>query len=313
MRGHANGFALDARAPRRHPTRSVGADVSVHAWQWERGLGNAPRNDDRPTERAAVTQSAFRDDQPDIDLTQLYIEPLIGLSRQNTLVPVVASRVPTVQNGDISRDGLTLTYHLRHDERFADGVPLTSHDVGFTYHAIMDPANPVSEVQPYRIIQRLDAPDRFTVVLHLRRPWGAAVTALFAQSDFIYGILPAHAFSIPNLSHAAWNDILLSGPFRVVQWRRGNEIVLAPNPYSRRKPHLRRLILRIVPDRNTELLLLRTHAVDVMDAVNDVQAAQVRSLPGLRLVRTEQNSIEYLAFLHATSAHRRRSRQARIA
>ena len=239
----------------------------------------------------------FEYDQPDIDLTQLYAEPLVGLSSSNALVPVIASRVPTVENGDISRDGRTITYRLRNDERFADGVQLTSQDVAFTYHAIMDPANPVSEVQPYRIIERLDAPDRFTVVLHLRRPWGAAVAALFAQSDFIYGILPAHAFSSTNLSHAPWNEHPFgSGPFRVAQWWRGNEIVLTRNPYSRRKPHLRRLILKIVPDRNTELLLLRTHAIDVMDVVNDVQTAQVRSLPGLRLVRTEQNSIEYLAF-----------------
>lgn len=239
----------------------------------------------------------FESAQPDIDLAQLYAEPLVGLSSSNALVPVVARRVPTVENGDISRDGRTISYHLRHDERFADGVALTSADVAFTYRAIMDPANPVAEVQPYRIIERLDTPGPFTVVLHLRRPWGAAVAALFAESDYIYGILPAHAFASTNLAHAAWNEHPFgSGPFRVVQWRRGDEIVLEPNPYARRKPHLLRLILKIVPDRNTQLLLLRTHAVDVMDYVADFQTVQLRSLSGLRPVRTEKNSTAYLAF-----------------
>jgi peptide/nickel transport system substrate-binding protein len=239
----------------------------------------------------------FEFDQPDIDLTQLYTEPLVGLSPTNQLVPLVASRVPSVQNGDISRDGRTITYHLRRDERFADGVPLTSKDVAFTYRAILDPHNPVAEVQPYRIIARLDTPDPYTVVLHLRRPWAAAVAALFADTDFIYGILPAHAFASTNLSRAAWNEHPFgSGPFRVVRWERGDEIVLAPNAYARRKPHLTALRIKIVPDRNTEFLLLRTHSVDVVDYLTDLQATQARLLSGVRLVRTEKNYVTYVTF-----------------
>lgn len=239
----------------------------------------------------------FEFDQPDIDLTQLYAEPLVGLSPANRLVPVVASRVPSPQNGDISRDGRTITYHLRHDERFADGVPLTSNDVAFTYRAILDPRNPVAEVQPYRVIERLDTPDRYTVVLHLRRPWGAAVSALFAETDFIYGVLPAHAFKSTDVSRAAWNEHPFgSGPFRVIRWERGDQIVLTPNAYARRKPRLVRLVIKIVPDRNTELLLLRTHAADVMDYLTDQQAIEARALPGLRLVRTDKNYIAFLAF-----------------
>ncbi|MBV8333051.1 MAG: hypothetical protein JO192_09975, partial [Candidatus Eremiobacteraeota bacterium] len=67
----------------------------------------------------------FAFDQPDIDITQLYAEPLVGLSANDQLVPLVAARVPTVANGDVARDGRTVTYHLRHGVRFADGVALT--------------------------------------------------------------------------------------------------------------------------------------------------------------------------------------------
>ncbi|MGB8908563.1 MAG: peptide ABC transporter substrate-binding protein [Candidatus Cybelea sp.] len=235
--------------------------------------------------------------QTDIDLTQLYAEPLVGLSSQNRLIPVVASRVPSVGNGDISRDLRTVTYHLRRNERFADGVPLTAKDVAFTYRAIINPRNPVAEVQPYRTIERLDTPDPYTVVLHLRRPWAAAVSSLFAVTDFIIGILPAHAFTSTDLTHAAWNEHPFgTGPFRVVQWRRGDEIIFEPNSYARRKPHLRRLVLKIVPDRNTERLLLLTHAADVVDSLTDQQVIQSRSAPGFRLVRTEENVVTYVAF-----------------
>ncbi len=239
----------------------------------------------------------FAFEQADIDVTQLFAEPLVGLGAHNELIPLVARRVPTLENGDVARDGKSVTYHLRREVRFADGSPLTSKDVAFTYRAILDPRNPVTEAQPYRAIDRLDTPDPYTVVLHLRRPWAGAVGALFAVTDFIYGIQPSHAFTSTDLSRVRWNDRPYgSGPFRVVSWRRGDEIILEPNPYAWRVPHLRRLVLKIIPDRNTELLLLETHAVDVADYLTNDQVVQTRSrLPG-SLVRTEKNHITYGAF-----------------
>jgi peptide/nickel transport system substrate-binding protein len=239
----------------------------------------------------------FAFDQPDIDITQLYAEPLVGLNSRNELIPLVAERVPTLANGDVAPDGRTLTYHLRRNVRFADGVPLTSKDVAFTYRAILDPHNPVTEAQPYRSIERFDTPDPYTVVLHFRKPYAAAPAALFAVTDFIYGILPAHAFSSTDISHAPWNDRPFgSGPFKVARWEHGDRIVLEPNPYAWRKPHLTRLVLKIVPDRNTELLMFQTHAVDVVDYLTDDQVVQAQSRLGGALVRTEKNHLAYASF-----------------
>lgn len=265
--------------------------TGTHGWGTPHEL-TIVRANDTPT-----LNPLFTFDQPDIDVTQLYAEPLIGLSRKNELVPLVAARVPTIANGDVARDGRTVTYHLRHCVRFADGTPLTSKDVAFTYRAILDPRNPVTEAQPYRRVYRLDTPDRYTVVLHFHRPWAAATAALFAVTDFIYGILPAHAFAGTDMSRAPWNDHPFgSGPFRVVRWERGERIVLEPNPYAWRKPHLTRLVLQIAPDRNTELQLLQTHAVDVVDYLTDDQAAQMRAVSSVSLVRTEKNHVAYLSF-----------------
>ena len=72
---------------------------------------------------------------------------------------------------------------------------MTSGDVAFTYRAILDPRNPVESVDAYRRIAALQARDRYTVVVRLKRRWNAAVAELFAQADFAFGILPAHAFA----------------------------------------------------------------------------------------------------------------------
>ena len=113
----------------------------------------------------------------------------------------------------------------------------------------------------------------------------------------MYGILPSHAFASTDVSRVPWNDHPFgTGPFRVVQWRRGEEIVLEPNPYAWRKPHLKRLVLKIVPDRNTTLLLFQTHAVDVDDYLNNDQVADNRAALGSTLVRTPKNHIAYALF-----------------
>jgi peptide/nickel transport system substrate-binding protein len=79
-------------------------------------------------------------DQDIVALDTLFCQTLVGLSADNREVPILVTRIPSRQNGDVSQDGTRITYHLRPDVRFADGVPLTSADVAFTYRAIFDPS-----------------------------------------------------------------------------------------------------------------------------------------------------------------------------
>jgi peptide/nickel transport system substrate-binding protein len=236
--------------------------------------------------------------QTPIDLTTLYTETLVTLNSKNQLVPLLATRVPTRANGDISSDGLTITYRLRHDNRFADGVPLTSRDVAFTYKAIMDARNPVSSAEPYHQIIAVDTSDPYTVRIHLRRRWAAAVSELFAASDFAFGILPAHVFANnPDIAKSQWNQLPFgSGPFRVVAWRHGDQIILEPNPFARRRPHLEKIIVKIVPDRNSLFIALETHEIDTEDILTLQQVRQVQAMPGIRLVRTPMNDTDFLSF-----------------
>lgn len=234
-------------------------------------------------------------DQETIGNDLLVTPTLTGLDERNRVIPILLTRVPSRANGDVSADGTRITYHLRHGVRFADGAELTSADVAFTYRAIMDPRNPVLSEDSYRRIAALTVPDRYTVTVQLKRPWNAAVNHLFAESDFAFGILPAHAFAGTLLSHASWeNHAFGAGPFRVTQWRRGDRIVLEPNPYYSPKPKLARIELRMVPDINTAFIALRTHEVDIAALRNPQLVAQARQLPGISVLRTPLNDTEYL-------------------
>lgn len=231
-----------------------------------------------------------------IDLTQLYAQPLVGIGPDDRAIPVLCTRVPSVANGDISRDGLTVTYHLRRAVRFADGTPFTSRDVVFTYRAILDPRNPVTEAAPYRRIESLTTPDDWTVRIRLRSRWAGAVRELFAASDYVYGILPAHAFSSTDMVHAAWNEHPFgTGPFRVVRWNRGDSVELAANPYANPAPRLTRVVVRMLPDENTAFIALQAHAIDFTDITYD-EVALARADRSLAVVAVPRNEVDDVEF-----------------
>jgi peptide/nickel transport system substrate-binding protein len=233
-------------------------------------------------------------DQDTIGFDLLFVQTLVGLSRDNRLVPILLTRVPSRGNGDISADGRTIVYHLRPNVRFADGKTLTSADVAFTYRAIMDPSNPVLSQDAYRRIASLRTPDAHTVVIRLRSPWNAAVRELFAQSDFAFGILPAHAFAGTSLLRAPWEAHAFgSGPFYVTQWRRGDRIVLEPNPYFSPRPKLARIELRMIPDLNAVVVAVRSGEVDA-GRIGAHQVPEASADPHLRVLATDINGMNYL-------------------
>lgn len=233
-------------------------------------------------------------DQDTIGYDLLICQTLVGMDERNRLTPVLITRIPTRANGGVSADGKTIVYSLRKNVRFADGVELTSLDVAFTYRAILDSRNNVLSQVAYKRIASLRTPDRYTVVIRLKRPWNAAVSDLFAQSDFAFGILPAHAFAGTELQHAAWEQHPFgTGPFRVVDWRRGDRVILEPNPYFSPKPRLARIELRMIPDRGSALVALQSHDVDVVPLLPQTIAKTAR-MPGLRVLRTPENATEWL-------------------
>ena len=233
-------------------------------------------------------------DQDTIGWDLLFCQTLIGLDAHNALVPVLVTRVPTRGNGGISRDGRTITYRLRAGIRFADGQPLTSMDVAFTYRAILDSRNNVLSQDAYRRIESLRTPDGRTIVIRLRTPWNAATSVLFAQADFAFGVLPAHAFASTDVVRAAWGQQPFgTGPFRVVEWRRGDRIVLEPNPYFAPKPKLRRIVMKMIPSTNTAYVALQTHEVDLAVLTPD-ELARAGAERELQVIKTPENATVWL-------------------
>ncbi|GAC1407754.1 MAG: peptide-binding protein [Candidatus Velthaea sp.] len=198
------------------------------------------------------------------------------------LEPKLATATPTQANGGISRDGLTITYHLRPGIRWHDGKPFTSNDVRFTYLAYTNPSNNVEDRTQYEDVARIDTPGALTVVVHLVHRSAPFISKFMAQ-----GVIPAHAFAGDGtLNLAAFNAAPIgTGPFKFISWRRGERIEYAANDdYALGRPKIRKIVVSFLPDETAAGNALRTHAIDWLYMPSTVAYNRLRD--HLRGVRT---------------------------
>jgi peptide/nickel transport system substrate-binding protein len=227
----------------------------------------------------------------ELQVARLVFEPFVDFDRSGKPVPALLDRLPAV-----SSDGRTIVYHLR-TAQWSDGVPVTSRDVLFTLRAILDPNNPVRSTQGYDLIDRASAPDSRTVIFHLKHAWAPAALSYFSYGTTPQFVLPAHVLQTQTpLDRAPFGatPTVGDGPYTFVSWQRGNALRYRANPrYWRGKPAIAQLDVRIVTDPGTNLLMLRTAALD-WNLIAPVQYGMISGDPRLRFIVTPTSVVAAL-------------------
>ena len=213
---------------------------------------------------------------------------LTGYDSSGRVVAGLADPVPSLANGGVSPDGKTVTYHLRHGVHWQDGAALTSRDVVFTYHAIMNPANNIPERYGYDVVASVTASGPYTVVVHLRRAFSPIIVFFFG-GDSNYPILPAHLLAnLPNLNAVPFNSAPVgSGPYRLGRWDRSDRLTFTANPtYYAGKPRIEHLVLPFIQDSSTTIDELQTGEIDAATLMDASRIAELRAIPHHRVVVT---------------------------
>lgn len=225
-------------------------------------------------------------------LTQAY---LFRFDHDNKLEPELATAVPSLANGGIGRDGLTVTLHLRRNVKWSDGAPFDADDVVFSINAINNTANNVPTRDGFDRVTKVDEPDKYTVVVHLRERFGEIVPDLFSTGS--YAVLPKHLLgSLSDFNRAPYNDLPIGiGPFRYTAWKRGDSIEMEANPnYWRGRPRLQRVVLKLIPDRNTLLAQLQTGELDLWFPFGGAFLPRVQAIPTVDVLRRPSYSLNLI-------------------
>src|SRR6185295_15961376 len=95
----------------------------------------------------------------DNDGSRIFNEPLAGFDPDGNLVPVLAAEVPSLDNGGVAKDGMSVTWKLKKNVQWHDGKPFTADDVVFTWEFAADPATAATTAGNYKDIARIDKID----------------------------------------------------------------------------------------------------------------------------------------------------------
>jgi peptide/nickel transport system substrate-binding protein len=227
-------------------------------------------------------------------LASLAFDTLVITKPDATLAPRLATEVPSLANGGISRDGRTVTFHLRHGVRWHDDVPFTSADVAFTMRTIIDPKVPIVDRTAYDKIDSIQTPNDDTVVIRLKSVYAPFVAIVGTQ----YPIVPKHLLEkSANIAEDPFNALPIgTGPYRFVRQNRGDKIeYAASDAYWDGAPTIKRISVAEIPDATTVSLQLRQGALDYSSQESS-QFAQLRQDPTLDAVITPNNDFIAYAF-----------------
>jgi len=182
----------------------------------------------------------FANGTKDQDACRIFYEPLASYDPDGNVIPVLAAEAPSLQNGGVAKDGMSVTWKLKKNVVWHDGKPFTADDVVFNWEYVMDPATAAVTIGPYRDIVRIDKLDSHTVKIVFKSP------APFWSAPFCGAangvIIPKHLFQAfkGDKSREAPTNLkpVGTGPYKFVDFKPGDIVrgELNPNYHVPNRP-----------------------------------------------------------------------------
>jgi peptide/nickel transport system substrate-binding protein len=233
------------------------------------------------------------------DIQSSMMEGLVTTDDGNRYIPVLATEIPTEENGLIVRnaDGtLDMTWRLREGVRWHDGEPLTSADVCFTWSFVTSPGSQVYNRDQYLKILDCSMPDEHTVVFRWDGVYGyydGLFEAVFPE-HVLRGLSTEEIVAYEPFNRGS--RFVGTGPFRFAEWKAGEYIRVVRNDDYWRGPDYPRIdeiVWSFVPDVNTRLTAMKSGQYHYGQLV-PTQVAEVKGLPGFDIHLVSSNSFMHL-------------------
>lgn len=171
----------------------------------------------------------------------------------------------------ISADQKTITFKLKPNLKWADGKPLTSADVLYTWKLVTDDNTRTPYGSDYKLVIKAEAPDPQTFQATYSQPFAPAM-----ESWAGLHILPKHILQGQDINTTSFaRKPVGSHYYKLENWSNGERITLVKNPYATQgQPKIDRLLSRFIPDSAAQFLELLADNIDVMN-LDPIQYARV--------------------------------------
>ena len=185
-------------------------------------------------------------------LRELVFDGLVEMQPDFSLAPSLAESWE-------NPDDLTWVFKLREGVKFHNGDELTAADVKFTFDTILDEAFASPSRSFYTPITEIEVLDDYSVKFTLDQPYGPFLSYLTMS------IVPQSLAEADPEQFA--NNPVGTGPFKFVEWKRGDSITLEANPdYWNGAPKLDMIEMTIVPDNSARVVALEAGDLDLVQS-----------------------------------------------
>lgn len=204
----------------------------------------------------------------------------------NYVASPLITEVPSADNGGITPDPFSVTYHLNPDAVWSDGTPITSADVDFTWRAILNTKGSYSTAG-YNEITSIDTSDPATVVINFKSPYAAWADLFGSAFGFVIekAAFPSADAEKPDLSAEMRQEIPFSGgPWVLDSWSKQQAVLVRNDAYWGDKPLLDQVTMIPLLDQAAEInALLSGEVVAIFPQPSDVSLLdQVAGDPGVQ-------------------------------
>lgn len=213
---------------------------------------------------------------------------------------------------DVNDDETVYTFHLQPEGKFSDGTPVTAEDVVYSWRRAFDPdlASPQSwQLQDMVLNAKecfegekpleelgIKAVDEKTVEVTLTSPNPNFLTVL----TFPFARIVSKEFveSKGNKFGSSVEDVMGSGPFKLVQWDTGSSMVFEPNEnyWDKENVHLNKLTLQVVAEASTLAQALMGKEIDIAELNDTDWNDQVDALGYYEVTEVPQMSTYFFVF-----------------
>jgi len=267
-------------------------------------------------------------------------EPLIFFdgSSVDQYIPVLATDVPSLENGGISKDGRSYTFVIRDNVQFHEGGKLTAEDVAYSFkrYMIADPdGGPIWMLLEsllgitstrddngkllddifFKIDQCISVKDR-TITFHLIRPYPPFLSILCTSVGVILDkewalskgcwdgdIKNAKTYNNPKMGQEPLQKIANgTGAFRMKSWEVSRQFIFERNEqYWGKKPAIKTAIFKYVKEWSTRKMMLHNGDADRV-TVDSTHIPEVLSIKGLSFYKVPQLSVSGALFCRKINA-----------
>lgn len=175
------------------------------------------------------------------------------------------------QSWSISPDQKTITFQLKPGMQWADGAPLTSADVLFTWKLVTDDKTRTPYGADYKLVLKAEVPAPLTFRVTYAQPYAPALDSWAGLQ-----ILPEHILKGQDINTTPFaRKPVGSHYYQLAEWKNGERIALIRNPNaSQGQARIDRLVSRFIPDPASQFLELMADNIDTM-GLSPIQYARI--------------------------------------